>query len=474
MKSRKERLFRFMGIFRMKGLFFKVFLWFWLTLVLIFASTTAWTLLAESGPWFSLWRNAMEEGLRASGRGAVLTGKFQRNAEMVEYLKALGSKSQVRFRLYDEKGEALTNAPPSPRFDALVMQALKSDRLTFTVGSGTFLAALQFEDPQGNRFVIVRRSHKGVMEMLLSREFLPLLLKLFLISIILAFVSFLLARTITKPILTLKEAVHRFAKGDMTVRVQEKLGSRKDEIATLGRGFDDMAERIQSLLNTQERLLRDISHELRSPLTRLFIALDLLRRDPSLGKMKYFKQIEKESHRMSQLIDQLLSVVRIQDGKKINNTSVVDLTILVRKATENVALEAEVKPCTIESRLEEGVLAPGMSELLYSAVENLIRNAVYHTTPGTVIRVRLYRERKNAFSDFGIIEVYDQGPGVPEESLHDIFLPFFRLDSAREAASGKVGLGLAIAKSAVEKHKGSLTAFNHPQAGLMMRMSLPL
>ena len=456
----------------MKGLFPKIFLWLWLTLILIFASTTIWTFVTKSGLWFSIWRNAVEEGLKASGQGALSAHARQGKTALLQYFLRLERKSHIQFRLYTENGKELTGRMSYPEAEHLVYPALDNDHLVFTMNMSEFLAALRLVDTAGDRFVIVRQSTKGVMAALFSEQLPSLLFKILLAGAILSLLSFVLTRYITIPIFTLKKVVNQFTNGNFTIRAKKLLGHRKDEISKLGEDFDLMAEQIQSLMNTQKQLLRDISHELRSPLTRLSIALDLVKEDHSIGNNKYFQQIEKENDRMNSLIDQLLTVVRLQNGKAVNKPSFFNLTLLMNKVASNAAFEAQVKKCVIKCRLEEEVYIYGIEELIFSAIENVLRNSVYYTLPGTEIKISLERIEKDAHI-FAVIEVHDQGPGVPEASLKDIFRPFFRLNEARDRRSGKTGLGLSIAEQAIHIHDGGIHGFNSPNGGFVVHMRLP-
>jgi two-component system sensor histidine kinase CpxA len=262
--------------------------------------------------------------------------------------------------------------------------------------------------------------------------------------------------------------VQQFAEGNLDVRVARQLGSRHDELADLGREFDHMAERIAALISSQKRLLADISHELRSPLARLTVALELARKNTTGKGIAALDRIEMETERVNSLVGQLLALTRLESGTERVPPEMVALEELMQEVIDDANYEA--KPQHKEVRLLRlaSCRVRGSSELLRSGIENVIRNAIRYTAEGTAVEVSL-----SARQDSATITVRDHGPGVPETELAHIFEPFYRVGEARERSSGGVGLGLSIADRTVKLHNGSIRAENVDN-GLLVTIELPV
>ena len=272
-----------------------------------------------------------------------------------------------------------------------------------------------------------------------------------------------LAMHLAAPLRSLRRVVDRFGRGELSARVGS---SRKDEIGELSRAFDEMAGRIETLLTAERRLLQDVSHELRSPLTRLDVAVDLALTsdDPraSLGR------IRRDVGRLTVLVNELLQLTRAEGDPSALDLEVVPLDDLLRSLVEDCDLEAGAKGCRVDLRAEVSCPVRGEEELLRRAIENVVRNAIRHAPEGSTIEVALDRLAGRAR-----VVVRDHGPGVPPESLSAIFEPFFRVEGHRSRASGGVGLGLAIARRAIALHRGRISAGN-ADPGLVVAIELPI
>jgi signal transduction histidine kinase len=266
------------------------------------------------------------------------------------------------------------------------------------------------------------------------------------------------------------------AGGDLSARVGPLLGGRRDELADMGRDFDAMAARIEALVSAQTRLLRDISHELRSPLARLSVALDLARKRAGPEAANHLARIERESARLNEMIGQLLTLSRWEAGAGGSRRQAIDLAALVREVAEDADFEARGQNRAVELVACEGCATAGTPALLRSAVENVVRNAVRHTPESTAVRISLRCARDGEGGDTGraVLTVRDEGAGVPAEALAEIFRPFYRVDDARDRESGGTGLGLAITERAVHLHGGTVTAENVAGGGFVVEIRLPL
>jgi two-component system sensor histidine kinase CpxA len=275
------------------------------------------------------------------------------------------------------------------------------------------------------------------------------------------------------PLRRLRKVTRHLAAGDLSARVGEGLIHRKDEVAELGRDVDLMAERIESLVGAHQRLIRDVSHELRSPLARLNVALELARQSAGPAHSAPFDRIERESERLNELISQLLMLTKLENESSAIQRTDLDIASLVEEVAQDVDFEARGNDRGVVTTASEPLMLNGHRELLRQGLENLIRNAARYTATGTKVEVSLSRKDSGG-RGWAHVGIRDQGPGVPESELKNIFRPFYRVDDARERQSGGAGVGLAIADRAVRLHGGSLRASNAPGGGLIMEMELPL
>jgi len=295
---------------------------------------------------------------------------------------------------------------------------------------------------------------------------------------------YLLAWSMTSPVTRLRKAAQSLAAGDLSARAGAPGGGRSDELAELMRDFDRMAERIEGLVDSQSRLLKDVSHELRSPLARLSVALGLARQRattdvaPELAPEveSALNRIELEADRLNQLIQRLLTISRLESGTDGLRKTILSLRELVEQVAHDAEYETPGRGCRVTARADaaDEFLVEADPDLLRSAVENVVRNATRYTAEGTTVEVRLERQQAaNGEAEEIIVRVLDSGPGVPDEALPKIFEPFYRLDDARNRQTGGAGLGLSIADRAVRLHGGQLRASNRKEGGLEMEIRIP-
>ncbi len=287
-----------------------------------------------------------------------------------------------------------------------------------------------------------------------------------------ALAALLFTTWLGRPIKQLRIATDNMTAGDLGSRVGASVASRHDEIGELGSAFNRMADRLQSLVANKERLLRDVSHELRSPLARLEVALELAREKSNGAAGKELNRIDLETQRLKALIDQVMTLARLDDPEAAYQFQLLNIGELLESVCEDLDMlpEADIR---LEPYPDLHVL--GNDGLLRSALENVIRNAMKYTAGGTEVGVCLYPA-----GDTAVIEVRDHGPGVPDAQLEAIFRPFYRTSEARTpetgegADSGGYGVGLAIVKRVTLAHKGNVKATNMDGGGLRISLSLPL
>ena len=303
-------------------------------------------------------------------------------------------------------------------------------------------------------------------------------LQTLVLLVVAGIVCFKLARSFSAPLDRLRRTSREIAAGNLSARVGASLGKPGNEIGDLGRDFDNMAERMESLVNAQKRLLLDISHELRSPLTRLNLALELARKRFQAEGDGHLERIAKESERLNDLIGQLLTLTRMEGCKIIKETELVRLDELLSAIAEDIDFETSSIDRGVEILSVEPLSVVGSRELLRQAIENIVRNGAYYTRPGSRVQVSLFsgvRDDAGIRTGAAVIHVRDFGSGVPEEKLPHIMEPFFRVAEARDRNSGGTGIGLAIAHQAVKQHRGCISFANaSDQEGLIVTIQLPL
>jgi signal transduction histidine kinase len=323
--------------------------------------------------------------------------------------------------------------------------------------------------PIGDKVVVGRFATPSRWERFVGPS--PLSLRLFVVFVVAGLVSLLLARLLTRPLAHLRGAAQRLADGDLSVRVSPQLGRASSEVVALGRDFDRMSERIAGLLEAQQRLLRDVSHELRSPLARLRVALELVRQRAGEGAAAPLDRIEREAERLGELIGHILTVTRLDSLDTLQKDD-VDLGALVAEVVRDADYEGKGQGRSVELLAAADCHLPGNSEVLRWAVENVLRNALRFTPEGTAVEVRVSNEDREGKSVAEVV-VRDHGPGVPEAELAAIFEPFYRTSTSRDRKTGGTGVGLAITHRGVRLHGGTVRAANAPGGGLVVTLELP-
>ena len=286
-----------------------------------------------------------------------------------------------------------------------------------------------------------------------------------------ALVCYFLARYLSKPILKLRNTVNDLGKGNFKTNVAAQFANRNDEISELASDIDDMAAKLREQFERREDLLRDISHELRSPLARMRIASELIKSRTADPSRKEIKQLESDIALIDELIGEILTFSRLIDKNKPPEFEHIDIKELLEDILKNANFEAKSlnKQVILQCKPEANYHLHANEALIQRALENVIRNAIKYTPATTSVRVKLERD-----SDFINVAITDHGPGVPNEQLEKVFEPFYRVSDSRSRESGGSGLGLAITKRAIELHKGKILAANTSSAGLVITIQLPV
>ena len=449
----------------MRSLFLKIFLAFWGAMA-IFVALSALTTIGIVR--FQTSDSAMETMTRT----AVQTYAAGGPAALHNYFHQLERDQLFRVILFDENGVELSGRP-APRF-------LGPDGgYAPPPAQGPIPPPLSYQElskrPFPKHTIIAADGHRYTLMLLPpSRAHLWFLTApKRLIGILIGLcatglICFYMAKYVTGPIASLRTAAARLAAGDLTARAGGSGIKRRDEIGSLVHDFDMMAERIENLITTQRRLLSDISHELRSPLARLNVAVGLARRQADTGTQSALERIEIEADRLNDMLQNLLTLSRLESGEGAEMRTTVELAPLVADVVADADFEAQAFGRQVHLGSCTACKVDGNITLLRSAIENVVRNAARYTDENTRVEVQLESDNGAA-----TITVQDQGPGVPNEMLPKLFLPFYRVDATRDRNTGGVGLGLSIAERAVRLHGGSVVAKNGQPHGLVVQIELP-
>ena len=459
----------------MKSLFLKIFLSFWAALALSLVLAIVVTIALRPA------RHGIEN--QAPQTLAEAVNAYQTGGQRAahDYLEELFRTQHVRAFVFDPAGQELSgrHVPPwiedsreggtqqagsarsGPPHHHSWMDSFMPDRI--------IRQALTLD---GKRYTLVLELPPG------PRSFFgPNDIYLLGIAVILSgLVCYLLSWSVTSPVTRLRKAAQSLAAGDLGARTgAPAVGGRRDELTELMRDFDRMAERIEGLVDSQSRLMKDVSHELRSPLARLSVALGLARQRatpevaPELESS--LNRIELEADRLNQLIQRLLTISRLESGTDGLRKTPLSLRDLAEQVARDAEYETPGRKCRVTADAADEFLVEADPGLLRSAVENVVRNATRYTDEGTAVEVRL--ERQQAAGEEIVVRVLDSGPGVPNDALQKIFEPFYRLDDARNRQTGGAGLGLSIADRAVRLHGGQLRASNRKGGGLEVEIRIP-
>ena len=457
----------------MRSLFLRIFLWFWAAMAVVVA------VLVVSSPFFTRSHPGVERWQRDAGQ--FLSERVTRIAEGI----AVGDRGEsgldrprrrhrmpVHLYVFDSDGVEVQGRAAEEDARELALRAAELGEGISERSGSRHLMARPVTDPDGHLRVVVGALQRPPrpIDLLDPHILLP---RLAAMTLVVGLFCLLLARHLSSPVASLRAATRKLADGDLSARVGSPVSRRRDEIGELARDFDGMAERLETLVGSQRRLLRDVSHELRSPLARLEVALELARQRTGHEATDPLDRIGRESQRLDSLVEQLLSLERLESGSGTTERHVIDLGALVEEVVADARFEAEARGCRVELTREKRPRVRGAAELMHSAIENVVRNATAHTPAGSAVEVTL-DECVVHGGPVARIQVRDHGPGVPEDELHRLFEPFYRVEDARDRKTGGAGLGLAITRRAVGIHGGEVEGRNHPDGGLEVTIHLPM
>jgi two-component system, OmpR family, sensor histidine kinase CpxA len=456
----------------MRGLFFKIFAIFWIAQSLIFLITTA-LILRHRKPSPRVWFDTLSDSLRNEAKESLKAYQSGGCSAFGTYAAAYNQT----LTLEDANGQTLCGSVVQPLPDQKRNPGSPEEVIGAQVGA-QYVWRVPVTSAQGGRYTFLLSRTTAPDDHLWYLDLLHFAFPQLFVAIAVGGVTtYALALLFTRPLVRLREAARELAQGNLKTRVDETArharAPRDDEFKALVHDFNHMADRLESLVGAQQLLLRDVSHELRSPLARLSVALELAREDAAPEMTTHLDRIEREAEKLNQLIGQLLTLSSMEAAEKTGSFQPVSLSDLIGDMIPDAEYEARQRQSTVAFSADEDCVIAGNRELLYRAIENIVRNAVRYTKPGTGVEISLRTSGKDG-ARTAVLEVGDHGPGIPESEIAEIFRPFYRVDPARSTETGGFGVGLAIAERAVKLHGGELSASNRPGGGAAIRMSFPL
>jgi two-component system sensor histidine kinase CpxA len=460
----------------MRGLFLKIFAIFWLAQSLIFIIST--TLILRDHFPGPAWTEAFDTTLRHS---ATLALRDYETSGCTGFRSSASRFEPSGAALLSTTGQLLCDTDTAPTLPALstpfpthvdgrVINNLSLWLVPVTSSTGTRYEYIWIQPPSTKAPPQRRWAYLHF-----AFPQLPVAIAVGGLT------TFILVLLFTRPLVRMRKAARALAHGDLTARVEQSPSaaaqSNSDEFQGLVHDFNHMAERLESLVDAQKLLLRDVSHELRSPLARLSVALELAHEDATADikpeLTAHLSRIEREADKLNQLIGQLLTLSSLEARENTSAFHPVSLNQLCRQLLPDAEYEAQQHACTVTLIEENQCTIRGNADLLYRAIENVVRNAIRYTNPKTEVTIRIAETILDT-RHYAVIEVTDQGPGIPDADLAHIFRPFYRVDQARSSHTGGFGVGLAITERAVRLHAGTLRATNRPTGGTSILFLFPL
>jgi len=460
----------------MRRLFWRIFAAFWVATVVVlvaFAWITTSNFETEKIPGLGITRlqAAMDDLISRASRELRREGE----EETRQWLQAAAGFGSIGIYIFNPDGKEMLGRDPAPAIrgiaaDVAADAAKATEDGPPSTRDAERMRARAIRARDGNIYAAVATFEGSFLSRLISRRPKTFWTNIAIAMVISALSGLLLAWYVASPLTRIRASTRRFAEGDLDARVGKLRVGRSAEIIALAAEFDNMAARIKALIESHQRLVRDVSHELRSPLARLRVALELARDGDAARVQASLDRIESESDRLEAMLSQAIELSSLETRQHAAPDTVA-LDELLEDVITNADYEGAPRGRKVVLTDCERQMLCGSRDALYSAFENVIRNALAYTQDGTTVSVRLLRDPRDAKNV--LIVVRDHGPGVPEAELVRIFEPFYRTDAARTRSSGGTGLGLAIARRAVERHGGTIVARNAEGGGLEVSICLP-
>ncbi|HKI61596.1 MAG TPA: ATP-binding protein [Mariprofundaceae bacterium] len=425
------------------------------------------------GQQWSLQNQSIETRLDALEQQGELAMSLYQNDDPGTYRRWLRQgmrKNHSIGFLLDEHGKHVLQRPLPPEFESLATEVMRSGKSIRMVQPTHISVALPVHAE--NRTMYWLASSRLPAALIRQNRLTQLGIQLAFALGMLFLVSALLARMLTHPMAHLSRAARIFGEGGLTTRPDPALTNRRDEIGDLARNFTTMADHLESLVNSHKQLLRDVSHELRSPLARLGVALEIARSKMDNGGAdtlpEELDRIQMEADRLNALIGEVLSLARFDQAAVEMKHETIDLNALLEHLVSDLSFEASADGKHVVLNQQPPARLSGDAIWMRRALENIARNAIRYTDKQGPVEIN-----QGIRNEKITITIRDHGPGVPESGLNRLFDPFYRVSDARERQSGGYGLGLAIARQVVRAHGGAIHAANHAEGGLEITIALP-
>lgn len=447
-----------------QSLFLKIFFWFWATVIATGISLVL-TFIFGPGGVPSRWHSGLTDTARSSGMIAMAELDRGGVPAASSYIESLERDTQLRACLFDLNRNPLAGKGCAT-FADMLSRTVSSRSPEFSLKYGLARVALILPGSDGRDYIFATELAAGPRAAL-GIDKGAIALRFAVAFSVSGFICYLLTLYLTGPILRLRQAARQLAGGTLSTRAPASVERRGDELGALGRDFNIMAARIEELISRQRQLILDISHELRSPLARLNVALDLARSGKA-GSLP-FDRMESDLVRLNEMIGRLLTIAKLDSIAAPAEMTPVNMTDLVNRIVDDARFEAQKRNVTVNLASPAPCYVQGNAELLHSAVENIVRNAIRYTAAGTSVDVSLELDHPSHL----LLAIRDHGNGVPETDLEKIFQPFYRVAEARDRESGGVGLGLAIADRVIRIHGGTIRARNAQPSGLKVVIAIP-
>lgn len=456
----------------MKGLFAKIFFFFWVAQSLTFIISTTLILQHRFTRPDQIF-GALGITLNKEGIAAVQVYEQGGCDAFHQYATSLDQT----IYLADPHGTFPCDAVNAQEYRDALSQAEKNSPV-FSVQLGArYLWTTDVISPSGKHYLFMLATPHRAENRRWSHDLWHFAFPQLPVAIVVfGLTTFILVLMLTRPIARLRAAARDLARGQLDTRIPSLHGETRlfggDEIQGLEHDFNHMAEKLESLVAAQKMLLRDVSHELRSPLARLSVALELTREDAPVAMLANLERIEREAGRLNTLIGQLLHLSSLESANATVNAEAFSIKHLLEELLPDIEFEALQRACSIKMETTCDCIVRGNSELIYRAVENIARNAIRYTKEVSAVDMGLRCETREGHR-ICVLEISDRGPGLPENELQNIFRPFYRVDSARQRDTGGFGIGLAIAERAIRLHHGQVYAINRKGGGITMVVTLP-
>lgn len=457
----------------MPKFYVKIFAGFWLINILTVLGHNAYVHWLNPNPesqLLSQYSNSLYDQYAVRGLNNTIEAIMNYDLSSLQY--GIPQVEEWIFRrvfIVDELGNDLRGREIPPLINEILGMIGPQRPFYITSERDQSYAARYILLPDGNELRVVSFATPQYGRYVKARLYLRSNWALYLISLLISgSACYFFARHLSRDFKTLQQATQQIARGDLSVRVAPRFASRRDELAELSREFDNMTARLAKSMDEQKRLIKDVSHELRSPLARLQFALGIAQQRGNADVQEELEKARSAANYLNDIITTILSIPT-NETETWDLNDVIELNALLQMLSDDLSEDCKRKDVHIHiNSLVDEALVSTYSNTLQGVFENILGNALHYTAPSSTVDVTVCQHDENY-----LVVIVDQGPGVPEQELESIFEPFYRTDAARDRASGGFGLGLSIAQRTVQLHGGRITARNHPEGGLAVEVSLP-